>query len=68
INNSNLVDDLTKMRLRDTQLLLRSIVSIWALNNKKIKKLKWKNNLNIGILAIAKDMDISIRNAEWEKD
>ena len=40
INNPNLVGDLTRMRLRDAQLLLRSTVPIWALNNDEIKKLK----------------------------
>ncbi|CAG8811048.1 38681_t:CDS:2, partial [Gigaspora margarita] len=58
------------LRLRDAQLLLRSTVPIWALNNDEIKKLKWRNNLNASILATAKDMEIRnlLNNKDLEKD
>ena len=68
INNPNLVGELTRIRLKDVQLLLHSIVLVWILEKEEIQKQKWKNNLNVAILAAAKDLGLNIKNIDIEKN
>ena len=68
INNPNLVGDLTRIRLKDAQLALRSTAPIWLIEIEEIKKLNLKNNLNTSILVAVKDIGISIKSIELEKN